>query len=269
MSNKTYSQRELAFARIKERNQLETQRLFSDGAHYWTADSLPFAYAMACVQVVILHGKAEKQYHKVVEAWALPDCQLAMQDFKAAYLDKAETLKGWPGLWNEPDKFTDSQNFEYLLDWVAEFIKEGFNREIDRGINESWKVLPSLETPLFMAVATWALADYLGIKLEDWNTYKPLVRNGKTYDTEDIMRNRPTHRVHREIASLFKRYGKLVHDKKLLDVAEKWYQSRVVYAGPEEYTRRYYIDKDIYYDPRNIGNEIKPCDYATGYPRRG
>lgn len=246
---------------LKFRQRQAQTKLLSDAAHYWTPDSLPFAYALACTQIVLLHGKADKQYHEAKEAWALQDCQLAMQDFKTAYLDKNETLRGWPSLWNEPDKFTESQDFEYLVDRHAEFIKVGFNRETDQA-NESWKVLPSLDVPwLYKAVTTWTLGDYLGIKLEDWNKYKPLVRDGKTYDTEDIMTSKPTHRIHREVVSLFKRYGKLVHDGKLLDTAGMWHRARVLCNTLREAADYYHID------PIDLSKRIEPYDDATGWPR--
>ena len=87
----------------------------------------------------------------------------------------------------------------------------GFNRETDQ-TNKAWKVLPSVDALwLYKAVNTWTLADYLGIKLEDWNKYRTLVRDGKTYDTEAIMTNKPTagpgRKIYREITAAFKLYG--------------------------------------------------------------
>ena len=67
------------------------QRVLTGATHYWPRAALPFAYAMSCTQVVLIHGKADKPYQEAKEAWGLPDCKLATRDFRAAYADKKET----------------------------------------------------------------------------------------------------------------------------------------------------------------------------------
>jgi len=51
------------------------------------------------------------------------------------------------------------------------------------------------------------------------------------------------------------------------NVAWRWYQSRVIYSGAEEYCRQLLIDEGETLDPANVSNEIKECDEALGYPR--
>ena len=44
---------------------------FRDTPHYWAEDSLPLAYAVACVEVVCRSSeKARMIYRKIVEAWS-------------------------------------------------------------------------------------------------------------------------------------------------------------------------------------------------------
>ena len=44
---------------------------FRDTPHYWASASLPFAYAMACVEVVSESSeKAGILYNRIVEAWS-------------------------------------------------------------------------------------------------------------------------------------------------------------------------------------------------------
>lgn len=46
---------------------------FRDTPHYWASKSLPFAYALACVEVVCENSeKAGIIYDKIVEAWSDP-----------------------------------------------------------------------------------------------------------------------------------------------------------------------------------------------------
>ena len=241
-------------------------RILTDAAHYWPTESLPFARALACTQVVLLHGKADKPFVEAKDAWGLPDCLKAAQDYRINFLDTRETMRGWPNLRNDPDKFATSKDFEYLIDRMGEFIRVGFNREIDQ-TNKSWKVVPSLDVPwLFQAVIIWTLADYLGIKLEDWNKYKPIMHGVKILDTENIMNTKPTGRIHRKIVSIFKDYGKLVHDIKLLEDAGKWYKCRVNPGSIEKFLDNEAITHIL--DRSRVENDIASFDLATGYPRR-
>lgn len=61
---------------------------------------------------------------------------------------------------------------------------------------------------------------------------------------------------------------KLKNDRTILEAAEHWYQSRVVYNGPEEFCRKYYLETGIELYPENVSREIQPVDNALGYPRR-
>lgn len=260
------------------------QKLYSgDKTYYSQPEVLPFLYAMACVQVALeLNPAIRPLYTEIIRAWALPGCQLAIQDFRKNLQGKSESLKGKaPGLNylfslidKERSKFGDRQDFTYLLDRFFEFIKVGFNRAIDRA-NEKLKVVPSLKLPwLFLAVSTWTLADYLGIKLENWNKYRPLVRNGKVYDTDSSMSRKPPptagpeREVYREVTRVMKWYGKQVRDKTLLKNANQWYKCRVDPGTIEAYLNSLAgLDEENpkYLDQGRVSNDIRPFDLATGH----
>jgi hypothetical protein len=242
-------------------------QLFSDAAHYWSDGSLPFAYAMACTQIVLLHGKAEHSYSQVKGAWDGNDCLKAADGLIETFQNKIIPNKDWVNVLTPPSEYNNSQDFQHLISCIQVFIREGFNRQEDID-NQRWKVEASLENPwLFKAVAMWSLADAGGIKLEEWNEYKSLPHKGKVYDIENIMRNKPTDRTHRKLVLHLKKYGKLAHDRTLLDVAEKWYCCRVSPGTIEAYVNELAKDEN-YIDRSNVEAAIAPMDEITGYPRK-
>lgn len=233
------------------------RRAFSDKAHYWPEHSLPYARAMACVQIVLLHGQADHAYSEVKAAWARLDWSGVVDEFIDAWFDGGcdELVK----------RHEDDADFQRLISSIHEFIKVGFNRKSED--NENWKVQASLDTPLFPAVGFYSLGDFGGA-LESWNEYRPFVRAGRVVDTGDVMTHKPNDRTHRKLVSYFQQFGKLIHDTKMLDMADHWYESRVEYAGPEEFSRENYRQHGIWLDPGNISNEIRPMDDAVGYTRK-
>jgi hypothetical protein len=55
------------------RSILNNPSWFREHPHYWALASLPFAYAMACVEVVSRNsGKAEAIYRQIIQAWGKP-----------------------------------------------------------------------------------------------------------------------------------------------------------------------------------------------------
>ena len=53
------------------REVLENTSWFRATPHYWTEASLPFAYALACVEVVSRNSEnAGVLYNRIVEAWS-------------------------------------------------------------------------------------------------------------------------------------------------------------------------------------------------------
>jgi hypothetical protein len=53
------------------RKVLENPSWFREHPHYWASASLPFAYAMACVEIVSKSSeKARILYNGIIEAWS-------------------------------------------------------------------------------------------------------------------------------------------------------------------------------------------------------
>ena len=72
--NTTLGPREIAF---KQRQANDRARLLSTGAFYHLPESLEYYYAVACVEIVLLHSdKANTIYREIVRAWDLPGCHI-------------------------------------------------------------------------------------------------------------------------------------------------------------------------------------------------
>ncbi len=52
------------------------QCALTEAAHYWPPEALPFAYVIACIDIVLLHSdEASTAYSKAIKALGLPGCQ--------------------------------------------------------------------------------------------------------------------------------------------------------------------------------------------------
>lgn len=57
--------------------------LLSQEAHHWPLESLEYAYAWACLEIVLLHSdKASHIYTEIRDAWVLPGCKAMIDGFK-------------------------------------------------------------------------------------------------------------------------------------------------------------------------------------------
>ena len=66
------------------RKVLENPSWFREHPHYWASASLPFAYAMACVEIVSKSSeKAAVIYNEIIEAWGEPGIKAVCEDTKA------------------------------------------------------------------------------------------------------------------------------------------------------------------------------------------
>ncbi len=271
-------------------------RILTDASHYWSQKSLPFARAVACTQIVLDYGKADALYREAKESWGRPDCLVAMNDFLTDLLDtntwaarvhKVKQLYdlGYGGLpesectgWDWiAEKHKDSADFEYLIDRMADFIRVGFNRQIDQD-NEALKVLaiPTEGPPwLLVAVTTFSCAEFCKVKLDTWNKCGRMEVGGKTYDMEAIMRDKPTNRMHRRLVEAYQKCQHVLkHDKALLKEADQWYKCRVnpgtVPLYIEELVKQYAKDAkcaDKGIEAANIYRQLAPYDEVTAYPR--
>jgi len=63
------------------KNEGDNTSWFRGTAYYWAEASLPFAYALACVEVVCKSSeKAGVVYNKIVEAWSAPGMKVLFDD---------------------------------------------------------------------------------------------------------------------------------------------------------------------------------------------
>jgi len=284
-------------ARIDERATRGSRgSLLSRETHHWPLESLEFAYAVACVEIVLLHSdKANTIYNEIREAWELPgcrdliggfkDCLPVTNDWQAKALkarEKGEPIPDCPDEWldtyfkHAPAYFEGEAHnidWEYLLNKIKELILVGFNRQIDQD-NETWKVIPYTSPYLAGVIILRSQAEYCKVKLENLNKYRPTRIDSQLYDLNTIMADKPTagteRQIYRKLVKVYQDYGfTLKHDAKLLKDADQWYKCRVNPGSIEAYLDELAnLDLPIYLERSNIETAIAPYDEATGYPRK-
>lgn len=251
--------------------------LYGQKTQYWPDEFLPFLVASACVEVVLKNSEeASLIYHEAKEAWGRQDCRNALNGVKIPFSSMLGAIDAVVSNkiadYSNPlagiiEQHKDSADFKYLISRVNDFIKVGFNSETDQA-KARYKVKPSSENWLFYAVFIGILVDF-SAERKDWDTYKLLEFGGQVYDPTTFMDAEHSNRKYRRKVSYYRSFGwRLRQDDKLKNMAWYWYQSRVVYSGPEEFCRKYLIEKGIELEPANVSKEILLCDMATGYPRK-
>jgi len=267
--------------------------LVSEGISYWPATSLKYGYAMACLEIVLLRSdEANTVYHDIVQSWSLPGCQAVCETAKpylSNILPNPNLLHTFVQFiqkdvafdrtalrrfvtWLESEEFsqlTSHPEFQYLASQARELVLVGFNRKVDRD-NKAWKVKP--ESFPIVTIELRSLFDYYRKSPQDFFQAKIEV-NDKVYNLNDVPAIKSTTRERRAIIAnavkTFKDAGfKQHHGESLLELADHWYHSRVVYSGPEEYCREHYKKTGIWLDSINITRNIAAIDEATGYPRK-
>ena len=164
-------------------------------------------------------------------------------------------------------KYKNSLDFDFLVARINEFIRVGFNRKKDIKAG-NLRVIPSQECVLFYVVFLSTLSDF-SRERGDWATFKLVKFRSKELDFSRILEGVYNNRVHRRHVKVYKRFDcTLRQDEKIRETAILWYKSRVVYSGPEEFCKKYLLEKGIELRPENVGREIFECDLVTGYPRK-
>ena len=279
-----------------------------DKGRYYPPEMMPFALCSACLDVVLEQSeKAEEIYEDIIECCSLPGCQETMDQIGEWIPDNKSIIKelvkesGYDV--NKPPnkegfgisyirglmmgglslfkgyahKLTPKilrgkrrkRDLTLLLNKIDEFIKVGFNSETDQ-LNGKYKITIASSPFLFNTICISALSENYRQLLKQWERLKIIEYSGKTYNIADVMNDAVTARLHAYLNKQYKNAGfRLRHDQKLDNIAWRWYQSRVVYSGPEEYCRELLLEKGETLDPANVSNEIKECDEAIGYPRGG
>ena len=172
-----------------------------------------------------------------------------------------------PGFFDDSDSLDDVLEMAMLL---IEFIKYGFNRESD--INKGLlRVSPFQDMGwLYLAIIIRTSMEYHNITMDRLHlVYNLRKHKGKIIDFSKVLTDQPMSRWHRKIVASAKMHKlKIKNDRVILDAARHWYQCRVVYAGPKEFSIDYLLRTGIELEPANINIKIKPVDMAIGYRRR-
>jgi len=272
------------------------QRTLTDAAHYWPPEALPFARALACVDIVLLRSEeAGAIYCEAVKALELPGCQALISQAKEHASDtivwtnsligaraRGKAAPKPPTAWGDAyGQYKDDADCLFYIGRIRNFILRGFNRQIDQD-NEAWKVLPDNAPYLVAVVCCRTVAEHCKAKLENWNRSRP-------GDIDRIMREKPAKRdrgrdAYRMLTKLYKHYTwALRHDAKLLKGADKWYKSRVDPGTIEAYRDELakeaqkidtsnFTTKELkdfeaayYTDQGNLSAAIEPYNEVTGY----
>ncbi len=232
---------------------------FRETPHRWPKDLLPFAYAMACVEVVAEKSeKAGKIYQQIIEGWGNPEVQgffdtvnseisdSDKENVKQALIhpesfllpDPNAPFKQLEDLFAEVNRdeitladginkrFNDlgkqsRESFLNFINLITDFITLGFNRESDIAKGQL-SVQPD-NNRLLLAVIMRTGADHEKIQLEQIrNAYKLRKHKGKVIDFHDELENKPTGRWHRQMVAQAKKYNmKLRNDRVIMAAAHK------------------------------------------------
>jgi hypothetical protein len=277
-----------------------------DQSHYYPPELMPMCICAACLGIVLKESpEAKELYHEIVECCKLPGLQQIFDKLDDEIPEGTELIKkivDKSGL--DFDKPPDMKNvgipesrdvlrgsFDLISDYtkeltpwilegktrnndlnllllkIKEMIRVGFNNKKDqaKGI---YKV--SGKQSYYLGLTIWisALFENCKLMLKEWERLKLLKIGDKVYSMNDIMTDRVTNRIHRNLTKQYKSSGFLqVRDPTLEKMAYDWYQCRVVCSGPEEYSRKLQL-KGEPGDSANLINEIEACDLLIGYPRR-
>jgi hypothetical protein len=281
---------------------------FGEYAHRNPDAALPLMYAMACIEIVANEsGKAKKIYQSIINAWGKPNIKSLYDQLISDFSDN--DIKGFENIarnpeilfeddinkpWidfidavNQPEfgelvfkgkwkKAAESLTTEYidaceLFSLILEFIFVGFNREDDLDEGRC-KVIPSVNPPWLLLMVMYRTAfEHNEITLDRLRKiYKVRKIKGKVYDLERVVTMESNSRMHRRITSSAKKTNMIFrHDYKFLDAAYLWYQCRVAYPSIEEFLSAEAKNGNDKLDYKNVQKEIKHCDDAIGYLKRG
>jgi hypothetical protein len=265
--------------------------LFPD-AIYWPFKRLPelklLAYANACLETTLNHFEDARiiYYYGVIKSWDLLGCQKLISDFNKCKQDTKNYYKDlsrsvatngkepkFPDSWVKVmSESKDNDDLHKLLEYISLLIFAGFNRKNDIE-NNNPKILAGKSPYLVQTVFNSSLMYHLRVS--------PDLKNQDVISEVEVsnffayykLLYHPSSRFERRIRPIIKQKiagmdFKLNHESKRLQDAEMWYGCRVLYAGPEEYSRENHKKNKIFLDPRNVDRIIKDYDIATGYPRR-
>jgi hypothetical protein len=301
-NNETKKSHKDAFTEPKDKS------WFKNDPYRWSQASLPFAYATACVEVVINEsGKAREIYSDLVKAWGktntkdiyekitaeVPESE--KERVKEAFLHPEKELYPDPNKpfiefekivksfdLSEADleaidknlKFSkdDLKEFTKMFDMVIlylEFVKVGFNRETDVD-KDKLKVSPLNQVPwLMMAVLIKSIFDYYGITIEKLSRFFNVKKyKGKVIDFHKVLTEETMSRWHRKLVASGKAVNMTLKNDRTIKEAAEIWYQCRVVYSSVAKYCDAQSEKGILLNPKNIEGQIKPCDKAVGYVGR-
>ncbi len=277
-----------------------------DKALYYPPEVMPIILCAACLSIALKESpEAKELYDEIVECYKLPGFQEIFDKLNDEIPGGTELLKkivdksgldfekppergnasipqvrkiisgGTDLIKDYTEEYTPwilkgetrNKDLNLLLQKINELIKVGFNHKKDQG-KGIYKVSGSESYWLGLTINMSALSENYRLMLKEWERLKVMKIGGKVYNINDIVTDKVTKRIHRNLTKQYKSSGfMLIHDQKLKNIAHRWYQCRVVHSGPEEYCRQMQLEGEML-DSANISNEIRICDEVIGYPRR-
>lgn len=273
----------------KIRNVINNTSWFRNAPHRWASASLPLAYAIACVEVVVKSSeKAGAIYSQIIEACGKPGVKAISKEILSEIPDsKKEEIK--QALIHPENAFLPDPNkpfkeieetfasfeindesivdkFTELVPLIMEFIIVGFNRESDIA-KKIYRVFPS-EKHIWLILAIVMLTSFEHDNITERMRKFYMVRKykGKTIDFNKVLTEEPMSRMHRRMVAGSKAAKlKLKNDRIFVDAARNWYQCRVAFSSINKYCD---APENYKLDPKNISKQIRPCDDAVGYIKR-
>ncbi|MCX5991518.1 MAG: hypothetical protein NTZ04_04200 [Chloroflexi bacterium] len=241
------------------------------------------SYALPDIKAAFKKLECELPPHKVMTMWKenVEDLRIRQSEnkeeprllvpdtaFLGGFNDKASgysyVFQEWFNLDREQIL---SPDFRQWYELINTLIRVGFNRKSDRDA-ATYKVTGEKSQLLFFVIHMRAFAEYGRVGVVNDDKVKAIMIDGAIYDLTTLLGDRPTTRRHRLRTESYRQAGyRLLHHHKVERSAMWWYQSRVVYSGPEDFWWHEWSEESDLWDWPNLSNAIKPCDEALGYPR--
>lgn len=231
-----------------------------------------------CLQVILDHSEsARADFLEIILAFKSPGCFSLMasyidpvkaRQFQVAalmYDQRNDPQNKPPNLEIKVDTRLFNPDTQHLKSCIDNFILNHFNRKSDLE-NENPKVTPDPEKARYLIsiISVRAIIKAFDIDIAKYERED----NRQIMATRDLKTRALRIKKQQMIRNARENGLVLIHDSKLYSDAVKWYGSRVLFSGPEEFSRETYKKTGEWTDPRNIDKDILFCDLATGYPRR-
>jgi hypothetical protein len=255
------------------------RKVYGEKHKYLTDESKLLLLVSLCIQYALDYStKAKEVYESILEAWGRPGCLPLLKS--QVQIPKTELL-AWERAATSGSKYKpkdielklpqdfdiDNKDYKALKLLIAEFIRVGFNRRINA---HDYNEKVTYEKSVYLALAVTLISATTYVERHPDLGIDTAIKIGDRELPLYLLNGVSQERVHRARVRRLRRYGyKLNHDKKLKNMAWRWYQCRVVYSSIEEYSTKHFISTtDKRLDTTNLSKEISLVDKATGYPRR-